>query len=49
MSLYGQANRNIWPPHPPYGQFSVIFCVCLTLEYEKMFSETDFTQEESFF
>ena len=39
------------PPLPqPYDQLFVIFLgVCLTLDYDYMCSETDFTQEKSHF
>ena len=36
-----------YPPSPLYGQFFVIFFqgVHLTLDYDNMYSETDFTPE----
>ena len=45
---YGQADCKRWPPPTPptHGQLFVIFFgVHLTLEYDYMCSETDFTQE----
>ena len=43
--FYSQADRNGCPSPPLYGQLYVIFfCVLLTLCYDYMCSETDFTQ-----
>ena len=46
--FYGQADHKGGPPGPlpqPYDQLFVIFLsVCLTLDYDYMCSETDFTQ-----
>ena len=43
--FYGQADCKLLSPTPPYGQLIVIFfCVLLTLHYDYMCSEMDFTR-----